>query len=102
MNATPITADYVGTLRHACPACGRPAAIRSFAVRDHFTVYCEWLDCEWERVTVMADISTADLVRVFADDRVADALATEDRGSVAHRWHCAVVNELRHRGLPLA
>lgn len=51
---TPKTPDYVGTLRHECPRCHRPAAIRRLILRDDWwniisdVDYCEWADCNWE------------------------------------------------------
>lgn len=51
---TPLTPDYVGTLRHACPKCHRPAAIRRLVNRaGNLTAiedidYCQWSDCDWQ------------------------------------------------------
>ena len=48
---TPLTADYVGNLRHECPRCHRAAAIRPlFEQSGKVTEYCEHSSCGWERV----------------------------------------------------
>lgn len=52
--ATPLTPDYAGSLRHQCPKCHRPAAVRRLVRRDaEWNVtedvdYCEWSDCDWQ------------------------------------------------------
>lgn len=57
--ATPLTPDYVGTMRHECPNCRRPGAIREDVCRaDDGTItshvyYCQWVGCDWQIDTVV-------------------------------------------------
>lgn len=54
MLETMRTPDYAGNLRHECPQCRRPAAVRQLITRDEQgnvtsdIDYCEHIACGWQ------------------------------------------------------